>query len=101
MPTKVNQDERSDDDAFELQTFKGGRLGDSTQEPDEGLSRRLRPSSDSTVSSTESFELYTPDEERKVVRKLDLHVVTFMSFLYLLSFLDRSSKCLQGRWPFK
>lgn len=42
-------------------------------------------------SSIESFELYTPDEERAVVRKLDVNVVLFMSFLYLLSFLDRTS----------
>lgn len=42
-------------------------------------------------ASVQSFELYTPDEERAVVRKLDIYVVAFMSFLYLLSFLDRTS----------
>lgn len=47
-----------------------------------------------SISSVQSFELYTPDEEKKVLRKLDVHVVLFMSFLYLLSFLDRSSKLL-------
>ncbi len=45
-----------------------------------------------STASAQSFELYTPDEERAVVRKLDTRVVLFMSFLYLLSFLDRSSK---------
>lgn len=45
----------------------------------------------SSASSIASFELYTPDEERAVVRKLDVNVVLFMSFLYLLSFLDRTS----------
>jgi len=45
-----------------------------------------------SIASAQSFELYTPDEERAVLRKLDTHVVLFMSFLYLLSFLDRSSK---------
>ena len=38
-----------------------------------------------------SFELYTPDEERVVVKKLDRHLVLFVAFLYMLSFLDRSS----------
>ncbi|KAI9665544.1 MAG: hypothetical protein M1831_001687 [Alyxoria varia] len=34
---------------------------------------------------------YTIAEERVIRRKLDRHVVLFMSFLYLLSFLDRSN----------
>lgn len=42
-------------------------------------------------ASVQDFELYTPDEEKRVIRKLDLYVVAFMSFLYLLSFLDRTS----------
>jgi hypothetical protein len=39
----------------------------------------------------DSFMLYTPDEEKKVLRKLDRRLVLFMALLYLLSFLDRSS----------
>ena len=42
-------------------------------------------------SYAESFELYTPDEERSVIRKLDRHLVLFVALLYMLSFLDRSS----------
>lgn len=38
-----------------------------------------------------SFELYTPDEEQKVRRKLDTRLVLFVALLYLLSFLDRSN----------
>lgn len=41
--------------------------------------------------SAQSFELYTPDEERAVRRKLDTRLVLFVSLLYLLSFLDRSN----------
>lgn len=41
--------------------------------------------------STQSFELYTPDEERSVRRKLDRRLVLFVAFLYMLSFLDRSN----------
>ncbi|KAM0715796.1 hypothetical protein Q7P37_008310 [Cladosporium fusiforme] len=42
-------------------------------------------------TSVQSFELYTPDEERGVRRKLDTHLVLFVSLLYMLSFLDRSN----------
>lgn len=39
------------------------------------------------------FLLYTPEEERTVLKKLDRRLVLFMALLYMLSFLDRSSKC--------
>ena len=42
-------------------------------------------------SSVESFELYTPDEEKSLLRKLDTRLVLFLALLYMLSFLDRSS----------
>jgi len=42
-------------------------------------------------SSAQSFELYTPDEERAVKRKLDTRLVLYVSLLYMLSFLDRSN----------
>ena len=38
-----------------------------------------------------SFLLYTSDEEQAVIRTLDRRLVSFVSFLYMLSFLDRSS----------
>lgn len=34
---------------------------------------------------------YTPEEEQAVVRKFDRRLVVFMAFLYMLSFIDRSS----------
>ena len=42
-------------------------------------------------NSVASFELYTPDEERHVRRKLDTRLVLFVALLYLMSFLDRSN----------
>jgi hypothetical protein len=48
----------------------------------------------SSVSSVQSYELYTPDEDRRVRRKLDRRLVAFMALLYSLSFLDRSSMLL-------
>ncbi len=57
--------------------------------------RRRRPS----VSTTASFQLYTPDEEQAVVRKFDRRLVLFVALLYLLSFLDRSSACTSHSLP--
>jgi hypothetical protein len=37
---------------------------------------------------------FSPGEEQRLVRKLDRKVVGLVAFLYLLSFLDRSSKCI-------
>jgi len=42
-------------------------------------------------TSVQSFELYTPDEERAVRRKLDTHLVIFVTVLYAISFIDRSN----------
>lgn len=38
-----------------------------------------------------SFMLYTPDEERSVIKAFDRRLVLFIALLYMLSFLDRSS----------
>lgn len=50
--------------------------------------QRFRRASPSTM---QSFMLYTPDEERSVISKFDRRLVLFVAFLYMLSFLDRSS----------
>lgn len=44
----------------------------------------------------ENLKSFTADEEKVVVRKLDRHLVLFIAFLYMLSFLDRSSKSDRG-----
>jgi len=49
--------------------------------------RRRRES----LSTVQSFQLYTPDEERAVVKKFDRRLVLFVALLYMLSFLDRSN----------
>ena len=43
-------------------------------------------------NETQTSISFTLDEERAVVRKLDYRLVLFLSFLYMLSFLDRSSE---------
>lgn len=64
-----------DEDGDDEQEFSGGRM------------RRRRAS----VSTVQSYQLYTPDEERAVVKKFDRRLVLFVALLYMLSFLDRSS----------
>lgn len=71
---------------------KVGRDGGYSEEDDEDdhepTRRRRRRASASTV---QSYQLYTPDEERAVVRKFDRKLVLFVALLYMLSFLDRSN----------
>ncbi|KAI3332090.1 MFS general substrate transporter [Xylariaceae sp. AK1471] len=47
-----------------------------------------RRPSESTIAS---FQLYTSDEEKAVVRKFDRRLVVFLAFCYMLSFVDRSN----------
>lgn len=54
-----------------------------------------------SVSTTHSYQLYTPDEERAVVKKFDRKLVFFVALLYMLSFLDRSSKASLSADSFK
>jgi hypothetical protein len=52
----------------------------------------LPSASRTSIDSARSYELYTPDEDRAVLRRLDRKLVSFMALLYCLSFLDRSSE---------
>lgn len=77
------RDGRSDDD------------DDDDDEDDDGFEGDLDRDSRSVQrrrSSVASFQLYTPEEEKAVVRKFDRRLVAFLSLCYMLSFLDRSSK---------
>ena len=56
------------------------------EDEDASRSRRRR-----RRKSVQSFELYTPDEEKAVRQKLDTHLVLCVALLYMLSFLDRSN----------
>ena len=84
-----------DDEMYEMEERKGGSGYASDEErdayDDAGRRGRGRRTSASTAAS---FQLYTPDEEKAVVRKFDRRLVIFMAGLYMLSFLDRSSMSL-------
>lgn len=68
-------------------TQRRGAEDDALERGEESDDRRS-----SSNDSANSFQLYTPDEERAVVRKFDRRLVLFLSLCYLLSFLDRSSE---------
>ncbi|KAL1652953.1 hypothetical protein SLS61_004574 [Didymella pomorum] len=55
------------------------------EDDDDHNARRL------SFDSVQSYELYTPDEDKTVLRKLDRRLVGFMALLYCLSFLDRTN----------
>ncbi|EME41104.1 hypothetical protein DOTSEDRAFT_178490 [Dothistroma septosporum NZE10] len=78
-----------EDDDHKHTTAGAAEDDDQESEDDEtplagGRRRRRR-------SSAQSFELYTPDEERAVKRKLDTRLVLFVALLYMMAFLDRSN----------
>ncbi|KAH5989554.1 hypothetical protein HBI84_185200 [Parastagonospora nodorum] len=76
--------------SFELRTIApGGEPAAKAEDvEDDGLLPSARRAS---IESAQSFELYTPDEDQAVLRKLDRKLVAFMALLYCLSFLDRSN----------
>lgn len=93
-PTPSRSSESSDDlpllngpNAYELQPISHSVPPSPLDEEDEDHNaRRL------SFDSVQSYELYTPDEDKIVLRKLDRRLVGFMALLYCLSFLDRTSE---------
>lgn len=75
-----------EDEELELQELKDGRFHHAQGEDDLG-----KDGVEDEELGTKQYQLYSPEEERKVRRRLDRRVVLFIAFLYLLSFLDRSS----------
>ncbi|KAI0965666.1 major facilitator superfamily domain-containing protein [Xylaria arbuscula] len=86
-----DEEDEDEDEEDEDARMMRGRSG-SSRKQNVNVGRRMRRSrrrpSESTVAS---FQLYTPDEERAVVRKFDRRLVVFLAFCYMLSFVDRSN----------
>jgi hypothetical protein len=70
---------------------KRGELGEEDDDDDEDVGYRDSGHRRGSMSTVQSYQLYTPDEERAIVRKFDRKLVIFVALLYMLSFLDRSS----------
>jgi len=74
------------EEELELEELKDGRFHHGRAQDDDN-----KDVEEDEELGTKQYQLYSPDEERKVRRRLDRRVVLFIAFLYLLSFLDRSS----------
>ncbi len=77
-------------ESFKLQKREKTEVDHAAEDEDEE-SYLDAPRRRASVSTVQSYQLYTPDEERAVVRKFDRRLVLFVALLYMLSFLDRSS----------
>ncbi|KAI9815352.1 MAG: hypothetical protein M1832_005490, partial [Thelocarpon impressellum] len=80
--------ETLDDPIRESHDDTGGYWKDGS---DDGVYSGSEGSREASVETARTYTLYTPDEERAVVRKFDRRVVLLMALLYMLSFLDRSN----------
>ncbi|KAK7543245.1 major facilitator superfamily domain-containing protein [Phyllosticta citricarpa] len=90
--TAADDEEEDDDENEEEKGFLGGRGGSGAGSVrNAGSGAAAVGASGSGSGTVEDFELFTPDEDRRVRRKLDRRLVLFMGLLYLLSFLDRSN----------
>ena len=81
----------SEPNSYELQPISHSLSASSKHEDDEN-DRDQRDARRLSFDSVQSYELYTPDEDKIVLRKLDKRLVGFMALLYCLSFLDRTSE---------
>ena len=95
----MDMDERGDlDRNFELKNLTRSPNGSQYLRPtfgpefEDAHSDEEEKSPRTSASTLQSFMLYTPDEERSVIRIFDCRLVVFVALLYMLSFLDRSSK---------
>jgi hypothetical protein len=79
-------------ESFKLQKREETEVDHAVEDEDEDEeSYRDGPRRRASVSTVQSYQLYTPDEERAIVRKFDRRLALFVALLYMLSFLDRSS----------
>ncbi|KAK5121435.1 hypothetical protein LTR85_005268 [Meristemomyces frigidus] len=84
---RARNDPHADQDAVTGARDDDGSEDEEDEEEDNAMTGRKKR----RRASVQSFELYTPDEERRVRRKLDTRLVLFVALLYLMSFLDRSN----------
>lgn len=61
------------------------------QSDEEEKSPSFLSSRKDSAPTLQTFMLYTPDEERSIIRKFDYRLVMFVALSYMLSFLDRSN----------
>ncbi|PGH11737.1 hypothetical protein AJ80_06998 [Polytolypa hystricis UAMH7299] len=73
-----DEDQRLNDTFGELDDYTPRKEGDGDED-------------DEDLEMIERSKTFTPEEERRVVKKFDRRLTLFMALLYMLSFLDRSN----------
>ncbi|THV83819.1 MFS general substrate transporter [Aureobasidium pullulans] len=81
--------ERKDD--IQLDDLQSGHSLNFQNVPHNEKEEEYDDNDEDDKSSVQDWELFTPDEEKSLLRKLDTRLVLFLALLYMLSFLDRSN----------
>lgn len=53
-----------------------------------GLQKTI--SQESHLSDQEHIDVFTPEEQRKIIRRIDIRLVTTLGFMYCVSLMDRT-----------
>ena len=66
-----------------------------TEQPDTSKSEPLHIEQLTTPSEGSDIERTTPDkdEEKRLLRKLDMRIIPILWLIYMLAFLDRTNVC--------
>lgn len=99
--SELRQDDADGRDGIELQTPKRNRSRSKSRSRSRSRSQHRYATGDDEEEDEvedESSEdeqgmdiLYTKQDTKRIVRKFDRYLVSFLALLYMLSFLDRSS----------
>ncbi|KAK5175391.1 uncharacterized protein LTR77_000530 [Saxophila tyrrhenica] len=56
-----------------------------------GLERTLSKNSDSHLSDQSRIDVFTPEEQKKIIRRIDIRLVLTCGFMYCVSLMDRTN----------
>lgn len=69
--------------------MSSGCLTMDTMDPELKAAMEAKDCLSDHVENTSSDAVIPPDEEKKLIRKMDMHIMPVLVALYLMSFLDR------------
>lgn len=62
------------------------------EKSDQGMDQlERRISQESTLSHQSHIDAFTPEEQRKIIRRVDFRLVTTLGFMYCVSLMDRTN----------
>lgn len=63
-------------------------------EPEKFESHHLQQSPTSSDNSQTELSILNKDAEKRLLRKLDLHIIPILWLIFMLAFLDRTNVCI-------